>query len=208
MAVMGRVAATARCYRRQPTESATAIAKRISELATAIAKRGALGCSRLPRPPAPRPQPGNRDHNSLDVVGGDPAGRGGVDVGGVGGRRCIRGDRGGQRQEHELARRNGKVLGRRGGEFGECVKDGCLGSHGALPGYSGMRGCWPRWIYQYYTAAPDRRHHPPWVSHACHHARPGLRLRRWMRSALHITADRGKPRHREHPHRVASASRS
>lgn len=51
-------------------------------------------------------------------------------------------------------------------------RDGCLGSHGALPGYCGMRGCWPRWIYQYYTAAPGRWHHPPWVSRARHRARP------------------------------------
>ena len=90
------------------------------------------------------PQPGNRDHDCLDVVGGDPAARGGLGVGEVGGRRRVHGDRGGHPRERELVRDKRIVVDRGCVEVGECVKDGCFGSHGALPGYYGTRGCWPR----------------------------------------------------------------
>ena len=75
---------------------------------------------------------GNGDHDSLDVVGGDPAVLGGPGIGEVGGRRRVHRDQGRDPGEHELARGKRIVLDRRRSDVGEGVKDRCIGGHVAL----------------------------------------------------------------------------
>ena len=116
----------------------------VGHLGVGHSNREAQGFEDLP---ACRDHPGrahdrrNRDHDSLEVVGGDPAVRGGLGVGEVGDRRCVHRDQGGHPREHQLARRKRIVRDRCGGDVGKCVKDRCFGGHEVLLGYCGTRGC-------------------------------------------------------------------
>src|ERR1019366_5146157 len=67
---------------------------------------------------------GNRDHDCLQGVGGDPAVGGGAGVGEVGGGRRVHRDQGGNPGEQQLARHKRIVLDRRGGDVGEGVEYG------------------------------------------------------------------------------------
>src|SRR5690242_7473029 len=100
------------------------------------------------------------DHDALDIFGGQSGSLQTRGVGHVRGRRGVDRDKGRQSGEHELARRTGTVVNRRGGYVDDRVQDGRVGTHRSSTVGSEWRAAIRRLRETYGAASPLTRTSP------------------------------------------------